>query len=283
MSARSHAVPALREIMKKLPDSEKMPLTSHLEELRTRLIRVLIVLGVGFVACYALKDNLFVVITNPLRGALPANSFMIYTNLPEAFFIHMKIAFFASLFLTAPYTLYQIWKFISPGLFPQEKRYVIPFVITSSALFIMGILFGYFIVLPPAFAFFMTFSSDMLKPMISFREYISLLLKFLLAFGISFELPVFLFFLAKIGLVNAKMLSRYRRYAILAIFVTAAILTPTPDVVTQTLMALPMMLLYEVGIIAAKFAGKKKPVPAPEEADDTPDAEPGDIVPHADQ
>ena len=262
-----------------------MPLTAHLEELRTRMIRILVVLGIGFVACYAFKDDLFAIITHPLRGALPANSFMIYTNLPEAFFIHMKIAFFASLFLTAPFTLYQIWKFISPGLFPEEKHYVVPFVVTASLLFIAGILFGYFIVLPPAFAFFMTFSSDMLKPMISFREYISLLLKFLLAFGISFELPVFLFFLAKIGLVNAKMLSRYRRYAILAIFVAAAILTPTPDVVTQTLMALPMMLLYEIGIIAARFAGKKKPVPMPPEDDDTAEAETesGDIVPHADQ
>ncbi len=274
---------ALLRTMKKHPDSEKMPLTAHLEELRTRLIRILVVLGVGFVVSYAFKEQLFDIITRPLRGSLPPNSFMIYMNLPEAFFIYMKIAFFASLFLTAPYTLYEIWKFISPGLFPEEKHYVVPFVITSSALFIMGILFGYLIVLPPAFAFFMTFSSDILKPMISFKEYISLLLKFLLAFGISFELPVFLFFMAKIGLVDAKMLSRYRRYAILAIFVAAAILTPTPDVVTQTLMALPMLLLYEVGIVAARFARKKKPAPIVSETNGEPEAEMGEVVPHEDR
>lgn len=240
------------------PDNGKMPLTAHLEELRSRMTRILIAVGVGFCVCYAVKEELFRIITKPLTSVLPPSSFMIYTNLPEAFFIYMKIAFFASLFLTAPYTLYQIWKFISPGLFVREKRYVIPFVLTSSLLFVAGILFGYFIVLPPAFAFFMTFSSDILKPMISFKEYISLMLKFLLAFGVVFEIPVFIFFLAKIGVVNAKMLSRHRRYAVLVIFIVAAVLTPTPDVITQTLMALPMMVLYEVGIVVAKFAQKKK-------------------------
>jgi sec-independent protein translocase protein TatC len=248
------------------PENGRMPLTSHLEELRTRLIRILIVVGVGFGVCYAFKDALFRVITRPLTSVLPPSSFMIYTSLPEAFFIYMKIAFFASLFLSAPYTFYQIWKFISPGLFVQERKYVAPFVITSSLLFLAGILFGYFVVLPPAFAFFMTFSSDVLRPMVSFREYISLMLKFLLAFGIVFEIPVFIFFLAKIGLVNAQMLSRQRRYAILAIFIIAAILTPTPDVITQSLMALPMMLLYEIGIVAARFARRKKEAPPAEDA-----------------
>lgn len=248
----------------KQSENGKMPLVAHLEELRSRLMRVMVAVGVGFGVCYAFKEELFRIITKPLTKALPPSSFMIYTNLPEAFFIYMKIAFFASLFLTAPYTLYQVWKFISPGLFPREKRYVVPFVLTSSFLFVAGILFGYFIVLPPAFAFFMTFSSDILKPMVSFKEYISLMLRFLLAFGVVFEIPVFIFFLAKIGLVNAKMLSRQRRYAILVIFIIAAILTPTPDVLTQTLMALPMMVLYEVGIIAAKFA-RKKPAPSSHE------------------
>jgi sec-independent protein translocase protein TatC len=248
----------------KQPETGKMPLVAHLEELRSRLIRILIVVGIGFGVCYAFKEELFRIITKPLTKALPPSSFMIYTNLPEAFFIYMKIAFFTSLFLTAPYTLYQIWRFISPGLFPREKRYVWPFVLTSTLLFTMGVLFGYFIVLPPAFAFFMTFSSDILKPMVSFKEYISLMLKFLLAFGVVFEIPVFIFFLAKIGIVDAKMLSRQRRYAILVIFVVAAILTPTPDAITQILMALPMMVLYEVGIIAARFA-RKKPVPSDQE------------------
>jgi sec-independent protein translocase protein TatC len=171
----------------------------------------------------------------------------------------MKISFFASLFLTSPFTLYQLWKFISPGLYKAEKKYVIPFVISSSLLFIGGVLFGYFLALPPAFGFFVEFSSDFLKPMFTLREYLSLALKLLLAFGLSFELPVLIFFLAKIGVVNSKMLSKNRRYAILIIFVAAAILTPSPDALTQIIMAVPLMGLYEIGIIVAKFAVKKHP------------------------
>ena len=243
------------------PNDEKMPFTTHLEELRFRLIRIVAAVGIGFMVSYAFKDWLFKVITRPLASALPPNSFMIYTGMPEAFFIYMEIAFFASLFLTSPYILYQIWKFISPGLYSGEKKYVFPFILASTTLFISGVLFGYFIVLPPAFKFFVSFSSDFLKPMFSFKEYLSLSLKFLLGFGLSFQLPVFLFFMTKIGIVNARMLSKHRRYAILIIFIAAAILTPSPDPFNQTLMALPLMLLYEVGIIVSKIAGKK-PAPA---------------------
>ncbi|MCX5838217.1 MAG: twin-arginine translocase subunit TatC [Deltaproteobacteria bacterium] len=243
-----------------------MPLTSHLEELKTRLIRILIVVGVGFGVCYLFKDWSFRVITKPLVDAMPAQSSMIFTGLPEAFFIHMKIAFFASLFLTAPYTLFEIWRFVSPGLYKTEKRFVFPFVFFSTVLFVGGVLFGYFIALPPAFRFFVSFSTDFLKPMISFREYLSLTLKFLLAFGLCFEMPVFIFFLAKLGIVNSKMLSKHRRYAILIIFIVAAILTPSPDALSQILMAIPLMVLYEVSIFVAKFARRKKP--APEETAD---------------
>ena len=247
------------------PTDERMSFTSHLEELRTRLIRVLAAVGIGFLACYGFKDWLFKIITKPLADVLPAKSFMIYTGMPEAFFIYMQIAFFASLLLTGPYCLYQVWKFISPGLLPGEKKYVLPFVLVSSTLFICGVLFGYFLVLPPAFQFFVSFSSDFLKPMFSLKEYLSLSLKFLLGFGVSFQLPVFLFFMTKIGIVNARMLSKQRRYAILIIFIVAAVLTPSPDALTQTLMALPLMVLYEVGIVVSRFA-EKKPVPADEDA-----------------
>ncbi|HVO65679.1 MAG TPA: twin-arginine translocase subunit TatC [Syntrophales bacterium] len=241
------------------PVEEKMPFTAHLGELRTRLIRALIAVGIGFGVCWYFKDWLFQIITRPLYQVLPQNSFMIYTSLPEAFFNYMKISFFASLFLTSPFTLYQLWKFISPGLYKSEKKYVIPFVITSTLLFIAGVLFGYFLALPPAFGFFVEFSSDFLKPMFTLREYLSLALKLLLAFGLSFELPVLIFFMAKIGVVNAKMLAKNRRYAILIIFIAAAILTPSPDALTQIIMAIPLIGLYEIGIIVAKFAVKKQP------------------------
>ncbi len=244
-----------------------MPLTSHLEELKKRLIRILIVVGVGFGACYTFKDWSFRLITKPLVEAMPAQSSMIFTGLPEAFFIHMKIAFFAALFLTAPYTLFEVWRFVSPGLYKSEKRYVFPFIFFSTILFLGGVMFGYFVALPPAFSFFVSFSTDFLKPMISFREYLDLTLKFLLAFGLCFEMPVFMFFLAKIGIVNAKMLAKHRRYAILIIFVAAAILTPSPDALSQVLMAIPLMILYEVSIVVAKFARKNKP--ASEESEGT--------------
>lgn len=246
------------------PAEEKMPFTSHLDELRKRLIRILIAVGIGFVACWYFREWLFQVITAPLVRVLPQNSHMIYTSLPEAFFNYMKISFYASLFLTSPFTLYQLWKFVSPGLYQKEKKYVAPFVISSTILFVGGVLFGYYLALPPAYSFFVEFSSDFLKPMFSLKEYLSLSLKLLLAFGISFELPVFIFFMAKIGIVSSKTLAKQRRYAILVIFIAAAILTPSPDAITQIIMAIPLMILYEFSIFIARFAEKKHP-----EADDT--------------
>jgi len=166
----------------------------------------------------------------------------------------MKIAFFASLFFTAPYTFFEIWRFVSPGLYATEKKYVLPFVFSSTLLFVGGVLFGYFLALPPAFGFFVEFSTDFLKPMISFREYLNFTLKFLLAFGVCFELPVFIFFLTKVGVVTPALLSKKRRYAILIIFITAAVLTPSPDAFSQIILALPLMFLYEVSIFVSKFA-----------------------------
>lgn len=241
------------------PVEAKMPFTDHLGELRTRLIRILIVVGIGCGVCWYYKEWLFYILTRPLYQVLPENSYMIYTGLPEAFFNYMKISFFASLFLTSPYSLYQLWKFVSPGLYKSEKKYMVPFVITSTFLFVGGVLFGYFVALPPAFGFFVEFSSDYLKPMFSLREYLSLAIKLLLAFGLSFELPVIIFFMAKIGVVSSKTLAKQRRYAILIIFIAAAILTPSPDAFTQIIMAIPLMGLYEIGIFVAKFAEKKRP------------------------
>jgi sec-independent protein translocase protein TatC len=242
-------------------EEHKMSLTEHLIELRKRLIRSVIILCIGFGVCYYYKDLVFDIITKPLTQVLPKNSYLIYTGLTEAFFVYMKLAFFASLIITSPFILYQIWKFISPGLLLKEKKYVVPFVLSSSLLFISGVLFGYFIALPPAFEFFVSFNNKYLQAMISFKDYLSLFVTFLLGFGLSFELPIFIFFLTKLGIVNAKMLSKQRRYAILVIFIAAAILTPSPDALSQILMAIPLMFLYEVSIFVAKFAEKKKITP----------------------
>ena len=239
-------------------EDHKMSLTDHLVELRKRLVRCVIILFIGFGACYYYKDFIFDIVTRPLVHVLPKNSYLIYTGLTEAFFVYMKLAFFASLIITCPFIIYQIWKFISPALHSTEKKYVLPFVLFSTLLFISGVLFGYFIALPPAFEFFVSFNNRYLQSMISFSDYISLFVTFLLGFGLSFELPVFMFFLAKLGIVNSQMLSKQRKYAILVIFIVAAILTPSPDALSQILMAIPLMFLYEVSIFITKFAGKKK-------------------------
>jgi sec-independent protein translocase protein TatC len=239
-------------------EDQKMSLTEHLVALRKSLTRSLIAVGIGFGACYYFKDWIFDIVTRPLTQVLPKNSYLIYTGLTEAFFVYMKLAFFASLIITSPFIIYQIWKFISPALHSNEKKYVVPFVFFSTLLFVSGVLFGYFIALPPAFQFFVSFNNKYLQAMISFSDYLSLFVTFLLGFGLSFELPIFMFFLAKLGIVNAKMLSKNRRYAILVIFIVAAILTPSPDALSQILMAIPLIFLYEVSIFVVKFAEKKK-------------------------
>jgi sec-independent protein translocase protein TatC len=251
--------------------NEKMPFTSHLEELRSRLIRILIAIGIGFAGCYFFKERLFEFLTIPLTSVLPDNSYMIFTSLPEAFFTYLKVSIFASIFVTSPYILYQIWKFISPGLYKSEKKHVFPFVIFSTIFFIGGSLFAYYIVFPLGFKFFVAFGTESIKPMISVREFLSFSMKLLIAFGVIFELPIFMYFLARIGMVNSRILKAKRKYAILTIFVIAALLTP-PDVVTQGLMAVPLMILYEISILVVKL-GEKKSVRTEEDSEEEGDIE----------
>ena len=245
----------------------KMSLTEHLIDLRKRLTNSIIALGIGFIVCYYFKDWLYAVVTKPLFDALPTNKYLVFTGVTEPFFTFMKISFFASLILTCPFIFYQVWKFIAPALLPKEKKLVLPFVLSSTLLFVSGVVFGYFVVLPTAFEFFASFNNDYLRSMISFSQYFSLFVTFLLGFGLSFQLPILIFFLAKLGIVTDKLLSKNRKYAILLIFVVAAVLTPSPDALSQILMAIPLMFLYEVSIFVAKFAGRKKEIP-----EETPDS-----------
>ncbi|MBN2284702.1 MAG: twin-arginine translocase subunit TatC [Deltaproteobacteria bacterium] len=234
-----------------------MPVTTHLEELRTRLLHIIIAVGIGFVACYFFKEKLFEILARPLVTQLPDQSVLIFTSLPEAFFTYLKVSLLGSLFLTSPYTLFQIWKFISPGLYSSEKRYVVPFVMFSTIFFLSGALFAYFLVFPLGFKFFVGFTTDFIKPMFSIREYLSFSMKLLIAFGVIFELPIFMYFLARIGMVSSKTLTTQRKYAILLIFIIAALLTP-PDVVTQCLMAVPLMILYEISVWIVRLGERKR-------------------------
>ena len=239
-------------------EDENLPFTSHLEELRKRLITSFIAIGVGFVVSFGFKERLFGILVQPLIKVMKDGETLIYTGLPEAFFTYLKVSFLTGLMVASPILLYQFWMFVAPGLYQKERRLMVPIVILSSFFFIGGALFGYFVVFPWGFKFFMGFATETIRPLPSMREYFGFSAKLLLAFGLVFELPLVITFLAKLGIVSVDFLKKNRKYAILLIFTGAAILTP-PDVVTQVLMALPLMLLYEISIIGAKIFGKKKP------------------------
>ena len=238
---------------------EKSPFTEHLGELRDRLVRSFIAVAIGFVAAYFFKEKLFEILIAPLVIAMGenGNAQMIFTGLPEAFFTYLKVALLTGIILATPVLFYEFWMFVSPGLYRAEKKYFLPIVFLSVFFFAVGASFGYFIVFPYGFKFFLGFATETISAMPSMKEYLSFASKMLLAFGFVFELPLVLTFMARMGLVTVPFLKKNRKYAILLFFVGAALITP-PDDVTQVMMALPLMLLYEISIIGAKIFGKKK-------------------------
>jgi sec-independent protein translocase protein TatC len=238
-------------------NDKKQPFLSHLEELRKRLITCAVAIGVCFVGAFIVSEELFGFLIAPAEKNLPEASTFIFTNLTEMIFTYLKTAFIAGILIASPVIFHQMWMFIAPGLYQSEKKYIIPFVISSSILFVGGALFGYFIVFPFGFDYLLGYANESFKAMPSVKEYFSLASKLLLAFGIMFELPVVIFFLTKIGIVNPALLKKKRKYAILLAFVMSAILTP-PDPATQCMMAVPIILLYEAGIIVSWLAVKKK-------------------------
>jgi len=238
-------------------EDEKLPFTSHLEELRKRLITCFIAVGVGFVVSFGFKEWLFKILVYPLINVMKQGETLIYTGLPEAFFTYLKVSFLTGLILASPIILYEFWMFVAPGLYKNERRMMTPIVLLSTLFFVGGSLFGYFFVFPWGFKFFLGFATDTIRPLPSMKEYFGFSAKLLLAFGLVFELPLVLTFLARLGVVSVEFLKKNRKYAILLIFTGAAILTP-PDVITQILMAVPLMALYEISIIGARVFGKKK-------------------------
>jgi len=216
--------------------------------------------AVGFSISYALIKPIFNFFISPLVDVMPPGSRLIYTSLPEAFITNLKLAFFAGLILSLPVIFYQIWKFVMPGLYERERRYVIPFVLLATTFFILGASFAFFVVFPFGFRFFLGYSSESISAFPTLKEYLSFATSLLLAFGVIFELPVVIFFLAKIGIVNHTMLKKQRKYAVLIIAIISAVLTP-PDVISMLFMMLPLMILYEISIWVAYFVYKKKVVP----------------------
>jgi len=249
MSKTEHLKPELD------PEGE-MSIVDHLLEIRSRLIKSLIVVTVFSCLGFYYAKEIFRFLSLPLLEVLPdIQERMVFTSLPEVFFVYIKVGLFTGIVLSAPFLFYQIWKFVSIGLYKSERPRVIPFAIISSLFFLSGSLFCYFQIFHWGFRFFIGFTSDSIVPMITLKEYLKFVIRLILVFGLIFEMPVASAFLASIGVLTPKFLRKNRRYAIIIIFILAALLTP-PDVVTQLLLAGPMLLLYESSILAAVIFGK---------------------------
>ena len=247
-------------------DDVPMPLTSHLGELRKRLVHTLIVIIAVFVAATLIEMELDQPILSAFRAPLDARNIpLVFLELTEPFFTYLRIGLYAALFLSFPYLLGQIWLFVRPALFSKERNAIWPFILFSYPLFVGGGLFGYFVVIPYGYDFFLGFENKFTLPSLSMASYLSLTIHLLFAFGLIFELPTVSFILTRLGIINAAWLRENRKYSLVVIFIAAAVLTP-PDVFTQTLMAGPLIILYEISILVSKMAERKKEEAASETA-----------------
>jgi sec-independent protein translocase protein TatC len=248
----------------KIPDIDETeaPLLDHLLELRTRLLRCIMVLGVAFAVCLYFASDIFGFLTQPLLHAFPpGQGKLVYTKLYEAFFVEMKVALFAAFFITFPYLANQLWAFVAPGLYAKEKKAFLPFLIATPVLFTSGAALAYYVVMPTAFRWFLGFEGVRgggirQEALPAMGDYLSLVMQFILAFGISFLLPVLLMLLNVAGLVTRQQLAQGRRYVIVAVVAVAAVATP-PDVVSQLMLAVPMLLLFEGSLVFMRISEKR--------------------------
>jgi sec-independent protein translocase protein TatC len=231
--------------------SQKAPLVEHLIELRNRLMISVLAILIGFLACYGFAEEIFNFLVVPLRKVLGPDAKMIYTGLHEAFFTYVKVSFFAGLFLSFPVIMTQMWLFVAPGLYKHEKEVFLPFLIITPFLFFLGGALAYQFVFPLAFKFFLGFVTPTIEALPSLKEYLSLVIKLIFAFGLVFELPVGMLLLIKAGAISTAGLVAKRKYNIVVAFVAAALLTP-PDPFTQVFLAIPIMLMYEISIIIGR-------------------------------
>jgi sec-independent protein translocase protein TatC len=242
--------------------SSKMSFLEHLDELRRRLIAAALAIAAGFGICMLFIEYIFGFIMRPLTQVLPAGGKLVYTEPAEAFMLYMKVAALAGLVLASPVVLLQVWLFIAPGLYAHEKKFAVPFVAMTTFFFVAGALFSHFIAFPWTWKFFASFSTDYMEFMPKIGPVFSLYAKMLLGFGLIFQMPTVVFFLARFGIISAKWLLRYFKYAVLIIFVIAAVISPGTDIVSQLMMAIPMLALYAISIIVAALVRPRKGVHA---------------------
>jgi sec-independent protein translocase protein TatC len=243
-------------------DDSKAPLLDHLIELRSRLLKCVYALVVTGAVCFYFSEQLFAVLVHPLKEAFgDGGGRLVYTKLYEAFFVQVKVAFFGAFCLSFPIIANQLWAFVAPGLYAKEKKALLPFILATPFLFALGASLAYFVVMPTAFHFFLEFQGDSsglsVEALPSADSYLGLVMQFILAFGISFLMPVLLMLLNRAGFVTRAQLIGLRRYMIVAAFILAAVLTP-PDVVSQLMLAIPLLLLYEITIIAIWFTDRRQ-------------------------
>ena len=265
-------------------DQTQAPLLDHLVELRTRLLRCVLALAVAFAGCFYFADEIFALLVRPLAAAFPeGEGRLIYTKLYEAFFVEIKVALFAAFFVTFPIIANQLWAFVAPGLYAKEKKAFLPFLLATPVLFVAGASLAYFVVMPTAFPWFLGFQGETagleLEALPEMGFYLDLVMRFILAFGISFLLPVLMLLLNRAGIITREQCARSRRFVIVGIFVVAAVATP-PDVVSQLILAIPLMILFEGSLMLMPRTkkdeegkaeeAKQEALPAPAEAETTP-------------
>jgi sec-independent protein translocase protein TatC len=239
----------------KSPD--EMTFLEHLEDLRKRLFYSALAIVAGFVPCWIYAKPLYAILARPVTRYLPAGTKLAFTTLTAPFMLYLKTAFMAAIFFTSPFIFLQVWYFVAPGLYQKEKKYVVPFVAMTTIFFSLGALFGYFVVFPFACRFFLSMGKDF-QPVITVDQYFGFSLKVLLGISLTFETPTLVFLLSKMGILTAKWMIKNFKYAVLVIFIIAAVITPTPDWVTQSIVAIPMLALYGLSILIALLVGRQK-------------------------
>jgi sec-independent protein translocase protein TatC len=238
-------------------DTSRMPLWEHLDDLRKTLFRCLLIVLLGFAAVYSFADKIVLFLEQPLLNVLPdGEKYLYFTGIADKFFIYLKISFYVSVAVTSPLLLHQIWGFVAPALYKNERKVIGPLLFFATISFVAGLAFAYYIVLPTGYKFLIEYGPKTERPIITLTDYFSLTLQLMIALGVVFELPVVLLILGRLGVIQATLLSKIRPHAYIALSVLAAFITPTPDAFTMLLVLVPLCLLYELSVILVRLTAK---------------------------